>query len=221
MSQDLTEASGPPAKPSQSYRPKLSYLATELVIVTAGVLIALLVQNFVESSQHRSLVREARATIAHEIADNKKALEGALAGFDERRRDLATGLKLADELIASGKSSVSSLNLGLALPELSTASWQSAERTGALSYMEYDEVQAYSGLYGRQQLFMSRQRESLEHLAAAMTILGASDNPHRSSTKDLEMFRQHVLALKADLVIEEQLGRKLAETYQQHLAKTK
>jgi hypothetical protein len=35
------------------------------------------------------------------------------------------------------------------------------------------------------------------------------------------LFRQHVLALKADLVIEEQLGRKLAETYQQHLAKTK
>jgi hypothetical protein len=225
MSQDLSEVSVPSAKLPDDGRSArkstVAHLATELVIVTAGVLIALLVQSLVESGQHRSLVREARATIAHEIADNKKKLDGTLAGIDERRRSLDSALKLADDLLATGKSGISSLNLILPLTELSAASWQSADRTGALSYMDYDEVQDYSGLYGAQDLFVSRERQSLEHLASAITIIGAAETPYGSSKKDLETFRQQVLALKADLVIIEQLGRKLAETYQHQLEKQK
>lgn len=209
----------PPAARRRWRTPAFGTLALELTIVTAGVLIALLVQSLVEWRQHRNLVREARVMIGREIADNKRELETSLAGIEVRRRNLAASLQLADELLTKKKSSIHSLELGMSLADLSAASWHSAERTGAVSYMDYDEVKAYSILYGFQDLFTTRRAQSLERLAAAMTMFDG--DPHAAAAKDLEVFRQQVLAMRADLVIEEQLGRRLAEEYQKYLDKMK
>ena len=92
------------------------------------------------------------------------------------------------------------------------ASWQTAERTGALAHMEYSEVQDYSRLYGAQQLFADRQAQMLERIAGALAIMGAGD-PHSAPVRDLELFRQQVLALRGDLAILQQLGRQLAGLY--------
>jgi hypothetical protein len=43
-------------------------------------------------------------------------------------------------------------------------------------------------------------------------IMGAG-GPHSAPVRDLEVFRQHVLALRSDLVILQQLGQQLASLY--------
>jgi hypothetical protein len=127
----------PPHGPIHSWKD----FSLQLITITAGVLIALSLEGVRESIRDRALVREARENIAREIADNKKEVDGELAGIDERRKNLQAALRFADELLKTKHTSLQKLNLGSSLAELSAASWQTAERTGALAHMEYSEVQ--------------------------------------------------------------------------------
>jgi hypothetical protein len=198
----------PPHQPIHSVRDFL----LQLVTITAGVLIALSLEGLLEWNHYRMLVREARETITREIADNRKELESSLANLATRQKDLDAALRMTSELLESKKSEVKQISLGFSFAELSTAIWQSAERTGAVAHMDYPEVPEYSRLYAAQQLFADHQTRMLERVAAALAITGAGD-PHAATVRDLEVFRQQVLALRADLAILQQLGRQLAGLY--------
>jgi hypothetical protein len=201
----------PPHGSIQSLKDFLIALAT----ITAGVLIALSLEGLLEWNHNRRLVREARETVTREITDNKKEVDGILASAAARQNDLDNALRLANELLNSKKSDIRHVNLGTSIADLSSAGWQSAERTGALTHMDYAEVQKYAGLYELQ--IAVQQRQVLGRLASALAVLGAGD-PHTAAPRDLELFRQHVLGLRADLIIERQLGQGLSEAYGKSLA---
>ena len=184
----------------------------QLLTITGGVLIALFLEGLVGWSDNRALVREATATIAREIADNKRELDGALAELDARGKRLDNALRFANELLEKKSTDVHEITLERSFAELSFASWQTAERTGALGHMEYDDVRRYSRIYALQEVFTAHQRRALERLSGAFTILAEGD-PYKTAPKDLETFRQHVLALRGDLMIEQELGKTLSAAY--------
>jgi hypothetical protein len=185
----------------------------QLVTITAGVLIALSIESVREWNHYRTLVAEAREMIRRELADNKKEVEGVLNGIPERQKNLVAAIQLADELLAKKEPTVHQLALNFELADLSEASWQTAERTGALSHMDYAEVQNYSRLYGRQELYSARQRLAVDQLGLAMGILQA--DPTEATPRDLELFRQRVIELRATLGIEEQLAQRLVKEYEE------
>jgi hypothetical protein len=195
------------AQPAASRR----YILIELAIVTMGVLIALTLDGAREWMQNRSLVREARATIAQEITENRKELDEVLSGHAARRQRLNEAITLADDVLAGRPSSIRQLQLSLNLANLSEAGLTSAERTGALGSMRYPEVQRYSRLYAGQELFASQQRRSLERTAGALTFLRG--DPGKASAADLTAFRTMVLGMLGDLTVEEQLGAHLRAAY--------
>ena len=51
------------------------------ITITAGVLIALLINGMVEWNNNRQLVAQARQTIADEVRGNKKDLDSTLTGM--------------------------------------------------------------------------------------------------------------------------------------------
>ncbi len=203
----------PPHAAAHSLREFLAQLGT----ITAGVLIALSIEGLLEWNHYRTLVREAKATIDLEIADNKKELDGVLAGSESRKKDLDTALRLANDLLTTKKSDVHQINLGFEIAELSTASWRSAESTGALGHMEYSDVREYSTLYEIQELLAQQQRRGIESVAAASAIFTDNRDPHQAPAGDLELFRQQVLGMRANLQIQEQIGRRLSAAYQELL----
>ena len=77
--------------------------------------------------------------------------------------------------------------------------------------MDYSEVQEYSRVYRSQELYTDHQRRTLERIAAALALV--TDDPHKAPPGDLAFFRQQVLAMRADLLIEEQLARQLSGLY--------
>jgi hypothetical protein len=184
----------------------------QLLTITVGVLVALSIESIVEWRHHRTLVRDAKAMIALEISDNRKELDGELASVTRRNEDIGTALRFADDLLATKQTAIHEVSLGAAMSSLDSASWQSAERTGALSYMEYAEVKAYSSVYALQDLFVAQQRRAMASVTASLSILALGD-PHKAQAKDLESFRTHLLAAIADLTAEEQLGRQLLKAY--------
>jgi len=187
----------------------------QLVTIAAGILIALSLEGLLEWNHYRILVREARETISREIADNKKDVDDVLANSNTRKTSLDSALRLANELLGEKKSDIQKTELRLNIADFSRASWQTAERTGALGHMEYSEVRRYSELYDLQELFVQQQRRSLDRLAAAVAVI--ETDPRHAAPGDLETFRQHVRALRGELIIEEQVGRQLAAAYEKTL----
>jgi len=187
------------------------YLLTELLIVTLGVLIALSVDSLRQWREHVALVDEARHNIAQEIRDNSKALDQVLGEIETRRKQIDDAIAVADDVLAKRPIRIKQFELGSTVPDISDANWKSAERTGALGYMEYAEVQRYSRLYDLQALFSEQQRRRIERIALALSAV--SEDPEKAPTRDIETFRDRVLALRGDLLVVEQIGRGLKQHY--------
>lgn len=189
----------------------------QFITVTTGVLLALVVNGLDSWNDTRELVRKARTTIGREIGDNKKELEESISGFASDHKMLQGAIQFADELLAKGRSDLRAFKLNYNLAELSNTSWRTADRTGALSQMEHGEVQKYSKLYDFQDVFLERQRDALDRFADAMSLVEGDFSPEKPNLKDVELFRQRLMELRATLTIQEQFARRLLKNYEEAL----
>jgi hypothetical protein len=190
----------------------------QLVTITAGVLIALSIEGLLEWNHHRLLVREAKETIAREIVDNKNALARHFKDWDRSSDGIEKSLTLANDLLATKKSDINEFELQFHMSSLSDAGWRTAERTGALTYMDYADVQAYARLYGYQDLYVSQQRRVMERTVSALSQVAGSADPHTAPPGDLERFRLELLALRGEMLADKQLGESLLKAYDEALA---
>jgi hypothetical protein len=195
----------------------LSDYIFQFITITAGVLIALLINSLVGWNDNRNLVREARATIAQEIAENKKEVETVVASRPNRDKYLDDALALADRLLANDRPATAAMNLGFNTADLSTAGWDTAASTGALAHMDYAKVQQYSRLYSHQAMFAVQQARAIEELTAALAIFATAD-PLSAKPADLERFRERVLSMKGGTIVEDQLADRLIQEYTKILA---
>ena len=159
----------------------------QFVIITVGVLIALLINGLVEWNRDRELVAEARTTIAQEIAANKKDLESSLSGLAIEKTRLEAAIRFASEMLATKETTVNELQLHLNLADLSSTGWLTAARTGALGHMPYDEVQKYSRLYDLQDLFTDQQRRMLERLGTDGSPLAELEQLRRGAASAISL----------------------------------
>ncbi|HET9949168.1 MAG TPA: hypothetical protein VFQ22_09625 [Longimicrobiales bacterium] len=202
-----------PARPRRSRG-----LFAELVVIVLGVLIALGLEGLRQWAADRALVREAHADIRREIMDNLAELDAVAADIEARDDALDDAVRFADELLERGFTDVDEISLGFDMAELSSASWESAERTGALAEMDYADVREYARIYEAQALLEEQQRRSLDRLATASAILHASGDPTRAAPEDLLAFREQVLGLRAELDLQQQFAERLQELYRAALA---
>jgi len=191
----------------------------QLGTITAGVLIALSLEGVRETIRDRALVREARENIRRELLDNKRGVDGEIAKMNERAKQFDATMRYTDDLLKKKKSDVHTVQLGFDFPTLSIASWQTAERTGALAHMDYAEVQKYAGVYIAQDFCLQQQHRAFDAVSAALGILTTAENGdlETAAPAELERFRQQVIALHSVLFVEEQLARGLSEDYKKAL----
>jgi hypothetical protein len=185
----------------------------EIAAITAGILIALSLDSVVERNRERALVGQARTAIAREIADNRQDLERGSKSLEKHMDDLTHALRFADQMLRARKSDIHELNIGFSFPSLNRAAWQTAERTGALSLMDYDEVKELSELYELQDLVADSQRQLLVRVSGLTAIIGAGGDPTKSSPQDLQVFRSRLLDALGGLGVHQQLAGSLADAY--------
>ncbi len=190
----------------------------QFITITVGVLIALLINGLVEWNNNRALVAQARQTIADEVRRNQKDLDRTIPGMADDVKRFDNAIAFANDMLTRRKTTITELKLHLNLADIISAGWHTAERTGALSHMPYEEVQRYSLLYDLQDVVIGQQRALLGQLAAASALIGGDFDPDNPNPKDLEEFRNRVLQLRSHLVIHEQMARRLAERYAEAIA---
>ena len=186
----------------------------QFITVTGGVLIALLIDGLAETKNNRELVAAAHATIVREVADNLKELEGLPKALEASNAEIESCLRFANDVLSKGKSDARSLTLNFSLPSLDSSGWQTADRTGALGHMSYEEVRRYSELYSRQSLFDAQSRKILDLVSATTAVMAGSFDPDKASKPDMARFRDQLMLLQANVVVTGQLGEQLLKAYQ-------
>ena len=102
---------------------------------------------------------------------------GTSQPFAERMARIENVLKLLGELDAGVEPTIREAELGMGVPSLGSAAWQTAERTGALALMEYVDVQRLADIYMLQALVSDNLKEALATVNYAGSLFLATDDP--------------------------------------------
>ena len=133
--------------------------------------------------------------------------------YDERVAALDKPLKLLGELEAGVEPTVREVDLTVRFPSLNDAGWQTAERTGAISLMQYPEVQQLAELYTLQSLFADTLQPAFMAANHAGAMMNGTANPFEMAPATRDALRARVLELKAYLELNHQLGQQLSDGY--------
>src|SRR5579872_2960999 len=128
----------------------LPEILLHLAIVTAGILIALGLEQTVEWFHHREIVAEARENILNEIRSNKKELDTQIARMPRSRAGVVGAYDFMTDMLDHGKSDHPHFSLTFSLARIRNTSWTTAQTVGALALMPYTDVEKYAAIYSRQ-----------------------------------------------------------------------
>jgi hypothetical protein len=204
----------PPEAPVHSIRD----FVVHLLMISLGVLIALGAEGIVEAVHHRHLVAEARANLLAEMRENKSTLDDNLPRLKENEKLLEQSLADLQKLKADRKAKTRDLNLNLNFFTLSDTSWRTAEATGALSLMSYQQANDWAGYYDVQTM-LNRLVFSLEDtwldMTAAFNPLGS--DPSKMDDRQLDEVQRRVQLSLGRLLAVENIGHSLDDLYAKKL----
>lgn len=168
----------------------------EIVTITAGILIALWIDDLRETRREQALVRNAHQQLTREIADNLRDVNGTEASREAHQQTFMDGLQALDTQ-ATGKPAAVMAPLSLNSPSFPRSAWDTAGRTGALALMEYKDVKAYSELYDLQDLVDRAQERYIQRLTeqSAQFLLTIRGERAAASRSDLQAAREQGMAL--------------------------
>lgn len=203
-----------PMEPIHSWRD----IALHLGIITIGLFIALSLEGLVEHLHNRHLVHEARANIRQELEDNHAAAQQDIASFQKATDQEQANIRAIHDLQDHPKTFHGSVSNTWGINSLQEAAWHTARDTGALSFMPYQDVQHYSGLYALSDFVNSQSLEitQKEILAQAPFRMGVDPSSFTSA--------EYTDLLRENAVIETQittLKQIIEELDQQYVAELK
>jgi len=179
---------------------------THLGIVTVGILIALSLEGCVEWKHHRDLAKEAHENLTAEIRDNRTELENSIRQLPGTEKQVRAIIDHIDAVDTEKKKSDSiELRYSFDDAHLANASWTTAQTTGALSFMKYDDVKKFSAVYDLQREYVDLQRDLISRII--------DSNDFGKGKNGLDTAREHVSAVDRSMQGLEQVGKALDDEY--------
>jgi hypothetical protein len=177
----------------QNYSDFLIHLFT----ITVGLLIAVQIESCVEWRHHVHLAEKARgemrAEIEHNLAALKKAQPGLKAWQEQIDADLAAMQRIQEDP-DDPEAQQANLKVSSSSMTMSDTAWRTAQLTGALAYMPYEEAERYSTIYQGQSALVAMADKPAADVAA---IGGLIAKFHMSRTS--KVTREEASALAEQL----------------------
>ena len=203
----------PPYGPIHSFKDFFLHLLT----VILGILIALFLEGLIEWGHHRSLAEEARSNLTVEIRENRQLLTGGLAAAPDAEQRLKAPIETIEAYRKNHRDDrTSKLDWSFGLFPLSATAWSTAASTGALGYMDYSEVKAYTRAYVLQEEFLTMQQSTLGKWLDLQKWLARRDPKGGLSNLNNEELSQIEADASAALLhteTEEQIAKDLVQQY--------
>lgn len=133
-----------------------------LFTITIGLLIALGLEASVEALHHRHQREEAETLIRSEIQNNLNNLHEGAPGAMAELQQMKTVLKTLEARTQSQPGVLHDSDFIFREGPMQDAAWRTASSTGALSYMDYAEVERFSDAYKEQALLQAMEEQALE-----------------------------------------------------------
>jgi len=133
-----------------------------LFTITVGLLIALGLEGWVEYEHHRHLAREAEDGLRAEIAHNAQEIGQRRQQIKDSQKQLEGDLKVLEEMRSHPHAKRSKMSFGAGMGAFDDLSWKTAQNTGALAYMPYQDAQTYSNIYFIQDECLRMERLHIE-----------------------------------------------------------
>ena len=142
-----------------------------LFTITIGLLIALGLEAAVEAVHHRHQREEAETLIRQELQNNLAQLrEGTPVAVNELRQ-MNLVLNTLEALEQAQPAALHESEFSFHEAPMQDAAWRTASTTGALSYMDYAEVERFSNAYKEQALLQTMEEQALDDYLELMPIL--------------------------------------------------
>jgi len=203
----------PPQGPIHSFKEFFLHLLT----VILGILIALSLEGLIEWRHHRSLAEEARSNLTVEVRENRQLLTGGLAAAPAAEERLKATIETIEAYRKNHRDDrTSKLDWSFGLFPLSATAWSTAASTGALGYMDYSEVKAYTRAYVLQEEFLTMQQSTLGKWLDLQKWLARRDPKGGLSNLNNEELTQIEADASAALLhteTEEQIAKDLVQQY--------
>ncbi len=123
-----------------------------LLMISVGVLIALGAEGIVEAIHHHHVVEQARSNLVAEMRSNHETLDDNLPKLKKNEQLLSQTIEDLQKLKADRKFKTRDINMNLNFFILSDSSWRTAQATGALALMNYQQAEDWAGYYDVQTL---------------------------------------------------------------------
>jgi hypothetical protein len=146
-----------------------------LFTITMGLLIATQIESCMEWRHHVHVAEEARQSLRAEIQSNLNDLKQMLPGLKKWREQVDTDLALMERIQEhpeDRKNHHAAFAISFSAVSLPDTAWRTAQSTGALAYMPYEEAQRYTAIYQAQAALMAIEDKPLEDVAAINGLLG-------------------------------------------------
>ena len=146
----------PPGGPVRSVKDFFVHIG----VVTLGILIALGLEQLVEAHHRANLAKIAVAGFRKELAYNEIQVKDVLARMPELQGKIDKAISRLSAAPSPGEAEPIAYP-GISLDLVSTASWDTAIATQALSELPFDAVTRYAEAYGTLRLFVDTEHEGL------------------------------------------------------------
>jgi hypothetical protein len=183
-----------PHKPIHGFWEFLLHLFT----ISVGLLIATQIESCVEWRHHVHLAEKARAEMRAEIEGNLRDLKNAQQGLKVWQEAIDTDLKAMQRIQEHPndlKAQHASLTVNYSSISLTDTAWRTAQSTGALAYMPYEEAERYSSIYQAQSALLAYEEKPAEDVAGILGLISRY-GVHSSQTSKITVEQASALAEK-------------------------
>jgi hypothetical protein len=138
-----------------------------LLTITAGLLIAVGIEGCVERHHQHDLAIEARETLHKEIEQNAKKMADDVTDLTAEEAKVKDGIAVVIRLAEhpKDKNQHGTVAVNYSIKEWDSTAWTTAQTTGALAFMPYDEANKYSRIYDAQHSVSMAQEKLAEDVA--------------------------------------------------------
>jgi hypothetical protein len=205
----------PPHEPIHCWRDFFLHLTT----ITIGLLIALSLEGLVEWHHHRALAHEAQVSLHREIAKNESSIHEVIDDNQKRQSNLKQDVVILKYIVKYHKDPENQkMSIGSRVIGLESVAWQTAQSTGALSYMPYALAQEYTDLYDIQTLLRGLQLQSNRDVIIAIGPLANEAKDEIPTQAEAEFALQNLQTLQGQLWLEGSAMNTLGYSYKKFLA---
>lgn len=194
-----------------------------ILTITIGLLIALSLEGLVEYQHHRHLVNAARASLRGEIERNSKSLNDIQREIDDAQKILDKDLNALSQLRKDAVAKSTDMNrnhirLEFNVQGFENTAWKTAQATGALTYMPYDEAGEYSAIYDTQDEVYKVQQQVVDDVLHAAALIAGKGDDFQAGVAAVDEDNNRVTLIKMRLTYEKSLVESLSANYAQFKA---